>query len=181
MKSFIKHSFCVLIGIFGLTVLPAEAAQQVYLQIEGIEGESTDKAHVDWIEVLAWSWGMSNSNTTHTGTGGGAEVTSVQDLSVTKYIDKATTALMLKAMNGAHIAEATLEVWEDCCETPYKMFAITMTNVLVTSVSTGGSNSESRFTENITLNFAKLRVEYTPADQSGTSEMSWDIPTNREQ
>lgn len=181
MKSVIKNSFCVLIGVFGLTVLPAEAAQQVYLHIDGIEGEATDKAHENWIEVLAWSWGMSNSNTTHTGTGGGAGVTSVQDLSVTKYIDKATTALMLKAMNGAHIAEATLEVWEDCCDAPYKVLAITMTNVLVTSVSTGGSNAESRFTENITLNFATLRVEYTPADQSGTTSMGWDIPSNTEQ
>ena len=37
-----------------------------------------------------------------------------------------------------------------------------MKEVLVTSVSTGGSGGEDRLTENVTLNFAEFKVEYTP-------------------
>ena len=41
----------------------AAAAVDYFLQIEGIDGESTDKDHKDEIDVLAWSWGMSQSDT----------------------------------------------------------------------------------------------------------------------
>jgi type VI secretion system secreted protein Hcp len=37
---------------------------------------------------------------------------------------------------------------------------ITMSEVLVTSLSTGGSGGEDRLTQNVTLNFAKVKVEY---------------------
>jgi len=181
MKGFLKNSFYVFVGLLGFKALPAEAAQQVYLCMNGIEGESTEKLHVGCIDVLAWSWGMSQSGTTHVGAGGGTGKASFQDLSVTKYIDKATTDLMLKTANGKHIPDATLEVWEYCCDTPYNMLTISMDDLIVTSVSTGGSNGESRFTENVTLNFAKFKVEYTPSDKSPTKEMGWDIVGNVEQ
>ena len=57
-----------------------------------------------------------------------------------------------------------------------------MTKVLGSSVSTGGSGGEDRLTENLSLNFAKFKVEYTKqADKGGkdaTSTAEWDIPGN---
>jgi type VI secretion system secreted protein Hcp len=59
---------------------------------------------------------------------------------------------------------------------------ITMNEVLVTSVSTGGSGGEDRLTENVTLNFAKVKFSYAP--QKGTGEVEadkdfeWDIAGN---
>jgi len=41
-------------------------------------------------------------------------------------------------------------------------FIIHMTNVMVTSIGTGGSGGEDRLTENVTLNFAEVKVEYKP-------------------
>ena len=38
--------------------------------------------------MLAWSWGVSQSGTMHIGTGGGAGKANVQDLSITKYVDR---------------------------------------------------------------------------------------------
>lgn len=32
-------------------------ASDVYLQIEGVKGESTDEQHKEWIEVLSVVWG----------------------------------------------------------------------------------------------------------------------------
>jgi len=59
---------------------------------------------------------------------------------------------------------------------------ITMTEVLVTSISTGGSGGEDRLTENVTLNFAKVKVEYTEQTATGGAgdkpKMTWDMQKN---
>ena len=41
-----------------------------------------------------------------------------------------------------------------------------MTNVMVTSIGTGGSGGEDRLTENVTLNFAEVKVEYKPQNST---------------
>ena len=57
-----------------------------------------------------------------------------------------------------------------------------MTNLIVTSASTGGSGGESRLTENISLNFAEFCTEYVEqkADGSGEPpiEFCFDIAAN---
>lgn len=156
-------------------------AVDMYLKLEGIDGESVDDAHAGELDVLAWSWGMSQSGSSHMGGGGGAGKVAVQDLSFTHYVDKASGNLMLFCAKGKPIAEAVLVV-RKAGDTPLEYIKITMNDALVTSVSTGGSGGEDRLTENVTLNFAKVKVEYQEqgADGSGTPgpEFGWDIEKN---
>ena len=146
-----------------------------------IKGESKDKDHKDKIDVLAWSWGISNSGNAQVGGGAGAGKCNVQDLSFTKYVDSATCPLMLVACSGKHYDEALLTV-RKAGEKPVEYLKIKMTEVLVTSLSTGGSGGEDRLTENVTLNFAKVHVDYTPQDDKGKAgtaiPMTWDIAAN---
>ena len=37
-------------------------ALDMFLKLDGIAGESTNKGHKDEIEVLSFSWGVSNSS-----------------------------------------------------------------------------------------------------------------------
>jgi hypothetical protein len=57
-----------------------------------------------------------------------------------------------------------------------------MEEVLVTSISTGGSGGEDRLTENVTLNFGKVKFAYTPQDSKGTvagdKTFAWNIAEN---
>ncbi len=65
-----------------------------------------DSKYKDEIDVLvAWSWGAAQSGTTHVGSGGGAGKVSVQDLSITKYIDKSSPTLF-----SAFVAAASTSV-----------------------------------------------------------------------
>jgi len=55
--------------------------------------------------------------------------------------------------------------------------------VLVTSLSTGGSGGDDRLTENVTLNFAKVLVDYQPQKADGPKEggpvnFGWNIRQN---
>ena len=156
-------------------------AVDMFLKLGDLKGESIDDKHKDETQVLAWSWGMSQSGTTHVGTGGGAGKVSVQDMSITKYIDKASAFLHLAICNGKHFDQALLTV-RKAGETPLEYLKITMKDVIITSLSTGGSGGEDRLTENVTLNFAEFKTEYTPqkADGSGDAaiEAAYNIAKN---
>jgi type VI secretion system secreted protein Hcp len=157
-------------------------AVDMFLKINGIKGEAKDgKGHQDEIDVLAWSWGASNSGSAHVGGGAGAGKVNVQDLSFTKYIDKSSPELFLACCNGKHLPDALLVV-RKAGEEPLEYLKITLGDVLVTSVSTGGSGGEDRLTENVTLNFARVKVHYTEQDQKGKAaaqpQAGWDIQKN---
>lgn len=158
-------------------------AVDMFMKIGDIKGESTDKKHANEIDVLAWSWGISNSGTTHMGGGGGSGKANVQDLSFTKYTDASSHALLLATSNGHHYPKANLVVRKAGGKNaPIEYIKIEMDEVMVTSVSCGGSGGEDRLTENVTLNFAKVKYEYTPQKPDGTPDstktMTYDIAAN---
>jgi len=158
-------------------------ACDIFLKIDGIKGEAQDKTHKDEIDVLAWSWGMSQSGTMHTGGGGGSGKVHVQDLSVTKYVDKATSPLIGACCSGKHIANATLTVRKAGGDSAVEYIVITMTDVLISSVSSGGSGGEDQLTENLSLNFAKVKYSYQPQKKDGSKDggaidTCWDIEQN---
>ena len=144
-------------------------AVDMFLKLDDVKGESTDDKHKGEIDVLAWSWGMNQSGTTHMGGGGGSGKVSVHDLSLTKYVDKSSPNLMLATCNGKHFKEALLTV-RKAGEKPLEYIKISMKEVIVSSVSTGGSGGQDRLTENITLNFAEFKIAYTPQKEDGSGE-----------
>lgn len=153
-------------------------AVDMFLELEGeIKGESQDATHKDTIDVLAWSWGLSQSGSFHVGGGGGAGKANFQDLSVTKWIDSASAELMKYCANGDHFDSAKLIV-RKAGKKPLEYLVIKMQKVMITSVSTGGSGGEDRLTENITLNFAEVKVEYKKQKPDGSGEAAKEFPWN---
>jgi type VI secretion system secreted protein Hcp len=141
-------------------------AVDMYMKIGDIKGESRDKVHSGAIDVLAWSWGASNSGSAHMGGGAGSGKANFQDISFTKYVDAASSPLLQACAKGTHIPEATLTV-RKAGDTPLEYLTIKMSEVLVSSFSTGGSGGEDRLTENVSLNFAKFIFNYVPQDAKG--------------
>ncbi len=153
----------------------------MFLKIEGVEGEAIDHAHGKEIDVRGWGWGMGQSGCMHIGGGGGGGRVAVQDISVTKYVDKSSPNLINGCCTGKHYPKATMTV-RKAGDKPVEYMVIVMTDVLVSSISTGGSGGEDRLTENISLNFAKVEVKYTPQAKDGsagaTVETGFDIEQN---
>ena len=158
-------------------------ALDMYMNMGAIKGESADKVQgaAGDMDVLAWSWGMSQSGTTHMGKGGGAGKANFQDLSFTKYVDAASNALMVALAKGTHLPACVL-LTRKAGAGQVNYVKITMNEVIVTSVSCGGSGGEDRFTENVTLNFAKVTYEYFQQKEDGSSEaakpFTWNIAAN---
>jgi type VI secretion system secreted protein Hcp len=156
-------------------------AVDMFLELDGIKGEAADKAHKDTIDILAWSWGLSNTGTFQQGTGGGAGKANFQDISVTKYVDKSSADLMYSCASGKPLATGKLYV-RKAGENPLEYLTYEFSNILVSSVSTGGSSGDERLTENVTLNFGTVKHEYWTQGPKGAkdknSNFGWDIPQN---
>jgi len=159
-------------------------AVDMFMKIDTVDGEAQDTKHKKEIDVLSWSWGMSNAGSAHAGGGAGAGKVNVQDLKFTKWVDKATPKLALACCSGKHFKDATLVV-RKAGEKPVEYLKIKMDKVFISSISTGGSGGEDRLTENVTLNFSKVSLDYIPQDDKGASgtaiPMIWDIATNANQ
>ena len=158
-------------------------AVDMFIKLDSLKGEAqdADAKHKDTIDVLAWSWGESNSGNAHVGGGAGAGKVNVQDLSFTKHIDLASTSLMEYCANGKHFAKATLTV-RKAGDKPLEYLIVEMGEVFISSYSTGGSGGEDRLTENVTLNFAKVKLKYTAQVAGGgkgaDNTFGWDISGN---
>jgi len=172
----------VIFGIFILGTLglsqDAFAATDIFLKIVDIEGESVDAVHATEIDVLAWSWGMSSTSTNAAGGGGGVGKPTIQDLSITKFVDSATPKLMESTLLGTSHNDVKLTLRSEG-RVPLEFLTIEMTGVFVTSVIVGGSTADDKLTETITLDFATVKVIYTPSLADGSPgspvEISFEI------
>lgn len=154
-------------------------AVDMFIRIGALKGESRDKqGYKEWIDVLSYSFGMTQQGYGHMGGGMGAGKVNVHDLSITKHVDKCSADLMLHCCNGKHFPDAVLCV-RKAGEKPLEYLKYTMTDVLITSVSQGGSGGGDIVSENCTIQFAKIKVEYKEQTQQGgvgaTPSMTWDI------
>jgi len=159
-------------------------AVDIFLKLNKIKGESKGKDHIEEIDVLSWSWGMSQSGTTHLGSGAGSGKVNVQDLSITKYVDKASADLMKFCCNGDHIESGKITVRKASGAKPIDYLTIELKEIIVAAVTTGGIGSDDRMTENVTLNFGHFKLKYTQQNDDGSEgakpEVQWDIPLNAE-
>jgi len=156
-------------------------AVDMFLKLDGIKGESQDSKHKEEIHVESFSWGMTQTGAHSTGGGGGAGKVAVQDISVTKYLDKSSPELMMHCASGKHIKEGWVYV-RKAGETPVEYLKIKLTDLLVSSVQHSGHGSDL-LQESLSLNFAKFHVEYQEQGADGKAKggpvvMGWDIKAN---
>ena len=136
-----------------------------FLKLDGIPGESLNPEYKENIDVESWSWGVSNSgNAIGRAAGGGAGKASAQDIHFTALLSKASPQLALACTNGKHIPSATLTCIESG-RSSLNFLTITLTEVFVTNWETSASGD--RPTDQFTLNFAKMEIDYRPQNPDG--------------
>jgi type VI secretion system secreted protein Hcp len=149
-------------------------AQDMFIKIGSLKGESQDKEFPSWVDVLAWSLGGSQSGTASMGGGMGGGKVSMQDFSFTKYTDIVSPKLWGKMCTGEHYDAVEFKARKAGGQA-FVYLEIKMDDVIVTSVSTGGSGGEDRTTENVTLNFKKYKIKYNQQSSTGGLEASDDF------
>jgi type VI secretion system secreted protein Hcp len=159
------------------------AVNDYFLQIDGIEGESTDAKHKGWIDVESWSWGEAQTGTLHTGGGGGAGKVAFQDFHFTTKVNKASPKLFLACASGQHLKEARL-VARRAGKDQQEYLTWTFSDLLVSSYQTGGAEgSNMPPLDSVSLNVTKAKVEYRALKADGSLDApitaGWDSKTNK--
>ena len=152
-------------------------AVDMFIKLNGVKGESEDDKHKGENDVLAWSWGVSQSGTMHVGGGGGAGKANFQDLNITKWVDLGSVTLIQHCSKGTHITDGQLIV-RKAGDKPLEYIKLDIKEIIVSSVSTGGSGGEDRLTENVSLNFREWKMTYTPQDKTGAGGGAVDFGFN---
>lgn len=156
-------------------------ATNLFLALDGVDGESTDDKHKGEIELESWSFGVASSGTAHLGGGGaGAGKAQMSDLSVMKSVDLATPALLQAAASGQRIARATL-TQRTAGADPREFLTIVLAPVLVTSCQLSAA-SDGRPQESVQLSFGTVHLTYTSQAPDGTAgpatTFGWDVTRN---
>jgi type VI secretion system secreted protein Hcp len=159
------------------------ASVDYFLKIDGLEGESQDHKHKGEIDIESWSWGASQAGTHGGGGGGGAGKVSMQDFHFVMKINKASPKLMEHCATGQHIKKATL-ICRKAGTEQQEFLKIELSDLLVSSYQTGGSgHSDIVPTDQISLNYAKIQIEYRQQDSKGglggAVKGGWDIKANK--
>jgi type VI secretion system secreted protein Hcp len=156
-------------------------ATDIFAKLGDIKGESLDAKHKDEIEVLSYSWGVSNAGSMGHGSGGGEGKSTFHDLSFVHNIDKASPVLMQACATGVHLKEATI-THRKAGKEQHEYLIVKMNDVIVTSVTHGGSGDGH--SENVSLSFAKVAMEYKPQKPDGSLDagifFKYDIKAQKE-
>lgn len=160
-------------------------AIDVYLQIDGIKGESTDGSHKDWIECKSVQWQVIQPKSATASTGGGhtAERCEHKDIVVTKLADLATPLLLQNCSSGKTIPKAKFEFMRaDGKGDRIKYFEIELENVLIGGVSPLVTEGDI-LQEALNIKYSKVKWKYTQqkiaGGSGGNTSGGWDLSTNK--
>jgi len=157
-------------------------AADTFAKLGDIKGESLDDKHKDEIELLSFSWGVSNAGSMNYGSGGGEGKATFHDLSFTHKIDKASPVLMQACATGVHLKDGTITV-RKAGKGQQEFLVIKMNDVIITSVTHGSAGGDGA-SENVSIAFAKVAVEYKPQKADGSLDagihFKYDLKAQKE-
>ena len=160
-------------------------ASDVYLQIEGIKGESNDEKHKDWIELIGVDWGVAQPTSCTVSTSGGHTVGRAEftPISCAKLVDLCSPKLMELVATGKTIPKARLSFVRADGSGSIRYYEIELDNVIVArnikSFAGAGLLHES-----FELHYTKIKERYTQqkigGGTGGNTASGWDLATNKQ-
>jgi type VI secretion system secreted protein Hcp len=168
-----------------------------YVKFDGVDGESKNKGHENWSEIVSFSQAISTPSQSEGATGSSRQrgYATLEDIIIVKQIDKASPKLAEKCIKGEIFPKVEIHLTgpsegSTCGGTFY---AYELKNVIITNYEVSGSNplaysliepapditmpSSGPFivqavdapVEELSLNFEEIKVTYTQCDSAGNA------------
>jgi type VI secretion system secreted protein Hcp len=154
-----------------------------FLELEGIQGEARDSDYKDHIELQTFAWGATNNSSYGSGTGPGIGKGQIHDISISKYMCKASPELMKRVANGQAIPSGKLSLCKIAGDDKLAYYTIDLQNIVCTSYHVSANGSQLP-TESATLQFVVVKPNYTAQDNEGAAQgnigFGWDLQQNCE-
>jgi len=152
----------------------------LFIKFDGIDGECNDKDHKNWSDLLSLSWGLHKAGAGATGQTRRRGVVTVEDVVITKEMDKSSPKLSEAVCSGKVFPKVEFHDTASYGETRATFLKYELKNVLVTShnlSAAGGGDAVP--TETVSLNFEEVKQTYTEFDATGKKkgnvEMTWKV------
>lgn len=160
-----------------------------FIKIEGVDGESTEKSHQKWIEVINFNHGTIQN----VAVGRAAEVSGrgqFTPFTFTHLLDKATPKLLQYCMTGQKINKIEFQTCRNIGGTQVPVYTVIMENakiakVLVETVeerTVEGGEEAYQAIEKVEMVASKMTWKVTPIKtdntKEGAVETSFDQMTN---
>jgi type VI secretion system secreted protein Hcp len=163
----LRVGFWAAVGaLYLLPLMVVSGAVDYFLKIEGVDGESTDQKHKDWIQLESVQMGVSRSIT---GSGANRSIgpSKFDDITVTKWIDKSSPILMLNCAQGKVFPKMEISrrvAGGGAADERY--LDVSLYDALLSSAKPAGSASvtEELPKESLSLNFTKIEMRYSVID-----------------
>jgi type VI secretion system Hcp family effector len=151
-------------------------ASVYFLQLDGIDGQASDKAHDKWLELVSFSHG-GTQNVSIQRSGDVAGRGQFQPFKFTHAVDKATPKIQLYSMNGNKISKAVFQYCRVIGGTQTPVYEVTMENVRVSktevqTIEAGGKDDPlaQQPVETVELVAGKMTWKVTPIKPDGSKD-----------
>jgi type VI secretion system secreted protein Hcp len=157
-------------------------AQDWFLKIDGIDGESQVDGHKGEIEVESWSWGVVHEGAPGPGGGGASGKPTFHDFHFVANISKASPKLFLSCATGVHHKDALLTGRRAGAKTS-EFLKYKLTDVQVSGVQHGGGSGQDMATEQFSLRYGRFDISYTAQKADGSAgapvTAGYDLKTSK--
>lgn len=154
----------------------------MFLKLEGIDGESIDENHKGWIEMAKFTWVVDANVTFEIGQGGQAKQAHIHEISFSKFCDKSSVTLWKNCTTGKHIPRGIVSCMKLDGETRVEYLKIDLKDIMLKKVNWSGA-AEDVLTEDVDIVFAEFKQTYTLQQDLGGAgggrEFGFNIQTSR--
>lgn len=139
-------------------------AVDMFLKIDGIDGESQDAKMMGQIHIDSFSFGVEQVGTADSGGGLGAGKAKFEDFEFTMPTQKASPKIYAACASGKHIKNAILSIRKAGGKQDVYL-KHTFSDLLISSFRT--ANGDPQPQDTVKFNFVKLQTEYKEQDSTG--------------
>jgi type VI secretion system secreted protein Hcp len=140
---------------------------EMFLILDGIEGESLDQKYAGKIEIKNWEWHTTNNVRWDINQGGQSTKVDIKDIELKKICDKSSVTLYQCCVTGKHIKNGKIVCRKNDGDSKVEYLIVTLTDIMVTKVDWMGDGQSPSLDENVGLSFAEFRLDYSVQVDSG--------------
>jgi len=141
-------------------------ANEYFLKLDTIEGESTKKGFEKQIEIDSYQWGESQGGSHSVGEHRTVGKVDMQPFTCVVKMTSASPKLFLACATGSKIAKAEFSARKAGGKQEV-FLKWKLSDLIISSYQTGGSSSSEIPMDTFTIAYTKIEVEYKPETDKG--------------
>jgi len=157
---------------------PAAMGTDIFVTFDGMPGESKDKEHAGWCDALSFEQGLTSSAGAHVSSGGGAGTADLQDVVVTKLLDKASPKLAQAGYQGLFVKNVKIHITRMLSGGAKTYYTCELTNATISSYHLD-AEADRAPVEKITLTYSTMNATYTELDAAGAAKSTTTFTCKR--